>query len=80
MSRISAAIATVEPATVRLPSGAGHDAAALAAVADIGMIFVRCTDGVSHHPAEHVRADDIERGARALLALVQDFPAGGAGA
>jgi allantoate deiminase len=43
----------------RLPSGAGHDGVALAAVTPIAMLFVRCAGGVSHHPDESVRADDV---------------------
>ena len=36
----------------RLPSGAGHDALAIAALVPDGMLFVRCKGGISHHPAE----------------------------
>jgi allantoate deiminase len=43
----------------RLASGAGHDGVALAAVAPIAMLFVRCAGGVSHHPDEAVREDDV---------------------
>jgi hydantoinase/carbamoylase family amidase len=43
-----------------MPSGAGHDAAAIAAVTPVAMLFVRCAGGVSHNPAEAVAADDIE--------------------
>jgi allantoate deiminase len=43
----------------RLPSGAGHDGVALAAIAPIAMLFVRCAGGVSHHPDESVRAEDV---------------------
>ena len=43
-----------------MPSGAGHDAAALAAVTPVAMLFVRCAGGVSHNPAEDVAASDIE--------------------
>ena len=52
-----------------LPSGAGHDAAALAAVCPTAMMFVRCKGGVSHHPAESVKAADV---AKAIAAL-RDF-------
>ncbi len=31
-------------------AGPGHDAMAIGAVTDIGMLFVRCHDGISHHP------------------------------
>jgi allantoate deiminase len=44
----------------RLSSGAGHDAAMMAAITPVAMLFVRCAGGVSHHPEESVRADDVE--------------------
>jgi allantoate deiminase len=44
----------------RLPSGAGHDAAQVAALAPVTMLFVRCEKGISHHPAESVEKEDVE--------------------
>jgi allantoate deiminase len=44
---------------VGLPSGAGHDAVALADLAPVAMLFVRCTGGVSHHPDESVDVADV---------------------
>jgi allantoate deiminase len=44
---------------VRLASGAGHDAVPMAAVADVGMLFIRCKGGISHNPAESVTDDDV---------------------
>jgi allantoate deiminase len=58
----------------RLPSGAGHDAAAMADLTPVGMIFVRCEGGVSHNPAESITAADSEAGARVLLQVLCDFP------
>jgi allantoate deiminase len=52
-----------------LPSGAGHDAAVLATVAPAALLFIRCKNGVSHHPAEAVRIQDV----RAALAVLEDF-------
>ncbi len=52
---------------LRLVSGAGHDAMAVAAITDIGMIFVRCKDGLSHHPDEFASPDDIKAGLSVLL-------------
>lgn len=43
----------------RMPSGAGHDAMVLAAKMPVGMLFLRCEGGISHHPAENVREDDV---------------------
>lgn len=51
---------------VRLMSGAGHDAMALAAITDVAMYFVRCTGGVSHHPDELVLIGDVELAISAL--------------
>ncbi len=56
-----------------LPSGAGHDGMAMIAIADIGMLFVRCKGGISHNPAEAISREDAEVGARALLRFIQDF-------
>ena len=60
----------------RLPSGAGHDAAAMAGLAPVGMVFVRCEGGVSHNPAENITAADAEAGARVLFQVLNDFPGG----
>lgn len=43
----------------RLPSGAGHDAAQMAALAPIAMLFVRCKEGISHNPEESVKQEDV---------------------
>ena len=47
-------------------SGAGHDTASMAAIADVGMIFIRCKDGLSHNPGEYAAIDDIMAGADLL--------------
>ena len=52
-----------------LPSGAGHDAAALSAITPVGMLFVRCKEGISHHPHESVQPED----ARVAIAVMNDF-------
>ena len=56
-----------------LLSGAGHDGVAMAEAAPIAMVFVRCLDGISHHPAEHVTEEDIETGIRILVDFLQRF-------
>lgn len=42
-----------------ISSGAGHDAMALAHLCPMGMLFVRCEKGVSHHPEESITTDDV---------------------
>jgi allantoate deiminase len=53
------AVAAGGLAVERMPSGAGHDAAAVSAIAPVAMLFVRCAGGVSHNPAESVTEDDV---------------------
>jgi allantoate deiminase len=57
----------------RLPSGAGHDAAVMAAIAPVAMLFVRCAAGTSHHPGESVAEADVALAVDALAAFVEDF-------
>ena len=53
--------------TMELPSGAGHDAQALAQVTPSGMVFVPSEGGVSHDPTEHTAWEDCVNGANVLL-------------
>ncbi len=53
-----------------LPSGAGHDAQIIAAVAEPAMIFIPCEDGISHSPHERIKWEDLERGANLLLGML----------
>jgi N-carbamoyl-L-amino-acid hydrolase len=52
---------------LELPSGAGHDAQALATLTRGGMIFVPSRAGISHQPAEHTDWTDCVNGANVLL-------------
>jgi allantoate deiminase len=72
-AQIAAAITRQGSRPISLPSGAGHDGMAVAAITDIGMIFVRCRGGVSHHPDEHVTVEDAATGARVLLDVIEHF-------
>jgi N-carbamoyl-L-amino-acid hydrolase len=53
--------------TRELPSGAGHDAQALATVTRSGMLFVPSQAGISHAPTEYTAWDDCVNGANVLL-------------
>jgi hydantoinase/carbamoylase family amidase len=54
-----------------LPSGAGHDAMVMAGVTDVAILFVRCAGGVSHHPDESVREDDVALAVEAATRFVR---------
>lgn len=57
-----------EPPTIF--SRAGHDGMAIGAVTEVGMLFLRNPDGISHHPDEAVSARDVALGIRALAESV----------
>ncbi len=58
--------------SMRLTSGAGHDAQILSAICEAGMIFIPSPDGISHSPEERIGWEDLEKGANLLLrALVR---------
>jgi N-carbamoyl-L-amino-acid hydrolase len=48
-------------------SGAGHDAQIVSSIAESGMIFIPCLDGISHSPKEMIDWQDLEKGANLLL-------------
>jgi len=60
--------------TLRLPSGAGHDAQSLGrAGIPIGMIFVPSEEGISHSPKERTEWEDCTRGAEVLYRVVREL-------
>ena len=74
-AQVAEAIASEGFRVFELPSGAGHDGMAMIDIADVGMIFVRCRGGISHHPDEHVELTDADAGARVLLRVIENFRA-----
>jgi beta-ureidopropionase / N-carbamoyl-L-amino-acid hydrolase len=53
--------------SVRMPSGAGHDAQVLATIMPAGMLFVPSIGGISHHWSENTDDADIVTGARVFV-------------
>jgi allantoate deiminase len=51
-------------------SGAGHDAMILAAIVPTTMLFVRSPGGLSHHPEEDVREEDVEAALATMVNLL----------
>jgi N-carbamoyl-L-amino-acid hydrolase len=69
---VAAATQSQHHPVFELISGAFHDALFVANVCPVGMIFVRCRDGVSHNPLEFAAPADVAAGAQVLLsALLQ---------
>jgi len=53
--------------SVRMPSGAGHDAQVLATIMPAGMLFVPSIGGISHHWNENTADSDIVTGAQVFV-------------
>jgi allantoate deiminase len=66
---LSRSVRAAQGRSFALPSGAGHDAVILSSLTPVAMLFVRCRDGLSHHPDEHVDRADLQT----ALAVLVDF-------
>jgi allantoate deiminase len=56
---LAQSVKSVQGRSLALVSGAGHDGVVMAAQAPIAMLFVRCRDGLSHHPDEYATPKDL---------------------
>jgi N-carbamoyl-L-amino-acid hydrolase len=72
---VSRACVTAAGSSVRLSSGAGHDASLMAGIGPAGMIFVRTKDGRSHCPEEYAAPADINGAVDALAYAVLEIDA-----
>jgi hydantoinase/carbamoylase family amidase len=73
-AQLEQAIAGLGLPVRRLPSGAGHDAMAVAALTDVAMLFVRCGNGgISHHPDETMSVEDAQAAAAVFTRFVESF-------
>ncbi|MBS9781002.1 MAG: M20 family metallo-hydrolase [Gammaproteobacteria bacterium] len=57
----------------RMPSGAGHDAAFMAHIAPMAMVFVPSLDGKSHCPEEWTEPDEMAKGVSVLAGAIEAF-------
>ena len=62
--------------SVRMPSGAGHDAQVLATIMPAGMLFVPSIGGISHHWSENTADADIVTGAEVFVEACRRLLAG----
>lgn len=69
---LTRAVIEVQGRSLSLPSGAGHDAIAIAERWPVGMLFVRCDRGISHHPAESVTVSDVAQAVQAYVQVVNE--------
>ena len=58
--RLTQAVENAGFTVKKMPSGAGHDAMIMAGRVPAAMLFLRSPGGLSHHPDEAVREEDVE--------------------
>jgi allantoate deiminase len=62
-------------ATIRMTSGAGHDAMVMAPHVPSAMVFLRNPGGISHHPDESVAEEDVAAAIHMGLGFLDEFAA-----
>jgi N-carbamoyl-L-amino-acid hydrolase len=72
----AASLAFAGGRSIRMPSGAGHDAQVLATIMPAGMLFVPSIGGISHHWNENTADADIVTGAQVFAEACRCLLAG----
>lgn len=73
MARLATAIEHEDLEVKYLYSGAGHDGLAMSNLTRCAMLFLRCKDGLSHHPYEAITAQDCDIALRVLRRFVVEL-------
>jgi allantoate deiminase len=76
-AEIEAACDTHGFQSMRLPSGAGHDAQLFGPICPTAMIFVPSVAGISHSPDEFTEPDDLVIGFQTLVQVLYQYGYGG---
>lgn len=71
MQPLHASVAAVQGRSLELVSGAGHDAVVMSALTPVAMLFVRCREGLSHHPDEFAAPKDLAVALRVVVAFLE---------
>lgn len=71
--RLAAAIQATGGQGMRLPSGATHDASAMADLCPVSMLFIRCRNGLSHVPEEYASPEDLGKALEALHGFLKSL-------
>ena len=66
-SLLKEAVSSLQHHPIELPSGATHDASAMADLCPMAMLFVRCRQGISHTPEEFAEEADMQEAVNCLV-------------
>jgi len=68
---LDSSVRAVQSRSATLVSGAGHDAVIMSAVTPVAMLFVRCREGLSHHPDEYASPADITVALQVMVDFIE---------
>ena len=74
-SLLAESVQAVQNDAPSLVSGAGHDGVIMSAMTPVAMLFVRCRDGLSHHPDEYASPADLQAALRVTLDFLERLAA-----
>jgi len=69
--QLARSVRTAQGKNLSIISGAGHDGVVMAVLTPIAMLFVRCRDGLSHHPDEYASSKDLGVALRVVVDFLQ---------
>ncbi len=75
INAIEKSLSDLSFSSMKMPSGAGHDAIPISKISEAGMIFVPSHLGLSHTPLEWTDFSYIEKGVQVLLGTVKNLDA-----
>ena len=64
-------VRAIQRRSLTLVSGAGHDAVVMSALTPVAMLFVRCREGLSHHPDEFASPADLAVALRVVVDFIE---------
>ena len=70
-AQLERSVKAVQGTSLSLVSGAGHDGVVMSALTPVAMLFVRCRDGLSHHPDEYASRADLEIALRVMVDFLE---------
>jgi allantoate deiminase len=70
-AQLERSVKAVQGKSLSLVSGAGHDGVVMSALTPVAMLFVRCRDGLSHHPDEYASPADLEIALRVMVDFLE---------
>ena len=72
-ARLAKSVRTIQGRSAKLVSGTGHDGVILSSLTPVAMLFVRCREGLSHHPDEFASPQDLDVALRVLMDFLTRF-------